>query len=170
MAMATHAYITDKTELQRLRGIRKDIEASLERMIAVLDEMDGDPDLPSGDENEPTMGCGNNGRTSPFCMAPSGDGELEESDEENAQLGWANEGRQTWLHGRSDEYEPSLGAPEAFPMLSSMWGHVVDHRSSQVHWGQGSTRDGEDDDADLEPDADDAEPRHVGMFEGGHSL
>ncbi len=131
--------------------------------------MDGDPDLePSGDENEPTLGWGNNGRTGPYCFAPSGDGELEESDEENAQLGWANEGRQTFLHGRNDEHEPSLGAPEAYPMLVSYWGGpVVDHRSSQLHWAQGSTKDGEDGDADLEPDADDGEPRHVGMFEGG---
>jgi hypothetical protein len=169
MAMATHTYIIDKTELQRLRGIRKDLEASLERMLSVLDAMDGDPDLEDNGDGEPSIGsC--SGRSQIFWSWGNTDDRELDFGEEDLQLGWANEGRQTFLHGRNDEHEPSLGAPEAFPMLTCMWGHVVDHRSSQLHWAQGSTKDGEDGDADLEPDADDGEPRHVGMFEGGHSL
>ena len=53
MSQATHAYTTDplpQSELERLRAIRADIEASLTRMLEALDQLDGDPDF------EPTMG------------------------------------------------------------------------------------------------------------------
>ena len=48
-------------ELQRLRAIRKDIEASLERMLQVLDALDGNPDLEDdeledGGDDEPALG------------------------------------------------------------------------------------------------------------------
>jgi hypothetical protein len=118
MAMATHAYIIDKTELQRLRGIRKD-KWSLERMLSVLDAMDGDPDLEDNGDGEPSIGsC--SGRSQIFWSWGNTDDRELDFGEDDLQLGWANEGSQLRLHGLNDEYEdddPGGGNIEDEPQM-----------------------------------------------------
>lgn len=72
-------------ERQRLHALRAQIEAELERMIDLLDAIDGDPDL------EPTMGFVAHG----FVDEAEPDADFEPS------LGWTS----TYAHGSDQDLE-----------------------------------------------------------------
>lgn len=104
----------DSDERQRLREIRKDIESSLERMLVILDQLDGDPDLEEGDD-EPMLGWpANGGGQLSSSFGGTDDRELDYG-EGDLQLGWGAEGSQARLHGLSDEFEDDDPAEDSDP-------------------------------------------------------
>jgi len=71
---------------------RQEIENAIERLIALLDRIDGDPDFEDGDVDEPTLGWNATGDSG--CMLSSLDGEFEDEgdgepgEDEEPSLGW----------------------------------------------------------------------------------
>lgn len=132
--------VARRRERAALVRLRDKVERAVERLVAILDDLDGDPDV----EDE------------------QGDDEPEEDDR---NLGWTSSMRQEgrhWLGSRDTGYrwasddverddadhEPTLGAPER-------------QSGSQVHWAAGGKDDREDDGDDLEANGDDEEPGDV---------
>ena len=129
---------------------REAVESRIEELIALLDELDDDPDLEDGGDAEPDE-----------------DGE--------ATLGWLNTGSQLHLHadyqdGEAEpdaDGEPSLGSPERQPSGWGPYGLNKDRRSSQVAWAAGSRSDRE---ADAGDEGEVEEPDGNGEFQGGDRL
>ena len=111
------------------------VEAEIELLIGLLDQLDEDPDLednadlePSTGDEEPLHGAleqrtgawGGLDHSIPDCF-----------EGEELELGWTEmEARFGRYHGAfSDAYEPSLGSTAAI---------------NQIHWSKGSTDDSED--------------------------
>ena len=129
-------------ERRALSRLRRKMEKSVEHILAVLDELAGDPDLEDGGDDE--------------------DGQDGEPD-----LGWTATTRQqgqNWQGGGhlanfchdneldTADAEPSLGAPENH--TGAVW-HLPDGRfvhATQTRWARGGGDDREDDGDDLEPE------------------
>lgn len=93
---------------------RQHIEDEIERLIAMLDAMEPDPDLEDGADSEPWLGWSGNGSLS--LMGVTDDREQECEDEgaqvdEEYSCGWSNEGSQGGLNA-GPEAEPELGWTE----------------------------------------------------------
>jgi len=85
-------------------GFRRTVEDAIEGLIAVLDQLDADPDLENDDTGEPTLGWPEAGDTGPHGLAKvdvrvsQEDGEIEEACEDegdledDADLGWPEVG------------------------------------------------------------------------------
>lgn len=119
------------------RQIALTAAAEVERLLDLLDRLDGDPDLePNGDEADQSypesLVVARLAHGSPFE-----DAEESEATEDDGNA------------------EPSLGAPEHHPGVGG-WG-TYSHAGSQTVWGHSATRDlehddeREDDPADMEP-------------------
>jgi hypothetical protein len=61
-------------------GFRRSVEDAIEGLLAVLDQLDGDPDLEDDGSAEPTLGWPNQRIPTEFTAEFTADGELEESD------------------------------------------------------------------------------------------
>lgn len=89
--------------VQELR--RETVEACIERLIALLDEMDGDPDLEDGGDFEPSIGSSPKLVGSQFLE----DLELdhcddEEGGDEELSLGWPNpEGLRVQIQSEAEQ-------------------------------------------------------------------
>ena len=123
-------YCHDHTNAEyfaKLRALRKEAVAEIERLLTFLDDLDGDPEMEESGDLEPSLGWPD-GRGPTFAPATD-DLERDESDDEDGGDG-----------------EPSLGAPEseAPRMLAPGWSdpqHSRTPRGSQEHWAQGNRRD-----------------------------
>ena len=80
--------------------LRERIEAEIERLISLLDTLDGDADLEPGNDDEPSMGWSYSFEGVPVPPAADGgdDRELDEADDEDGgdrepSLGWLGHGR-----------------------------------------------------------------------------
>lgn len=124
-------------------GHRLSISASIERLIDMLDAMDGDPDLEDGADEEPWLGWPIGGQRVANVVYSDDDREADESDS-----------------------EPSLGAPERHPSSQeAVYCGATQPRSgvltrdrifSQEEWAMGDTSgDDREHDDEREPDQDD---------------
>ncbi len=114
---------------------RQDIEDAIDRLIAVLDSADPDPDI---EEDDP---AGGDVVDEPHDEVEEGNAEpsLGATHAADQDIAWA--GAHGWCRGEDLEFdgetapsadsEPSLGSPERCP---------------QVHWAQGGSDDREHDD------------------------
>lgn len=136
-ALARHRAIARK------QAIRKEAAAEIERLLALLDRLDGDPDLEPSEDSEPTLGWSAGG--APVRAFDSADGEVEPS------LGWTAIIDQTSRNRLGDvedrekdeaDREPSLAAPET-------------GKGSQRMWARGNIAelegDATEDDGDVQP-------------------
>jgi hypothetical protein len=178
------------TFIQIQPGMRRQIEAALETLIEVLDQLDGDPDVEGGSseyepatgltnttdpdleldaaDHEPTMGWGNSGSQLRLSSADQ-DGEREVDDPPESSLGWANVGSQAHLHAQLsglDDAEPSLGSLGGTAMGCTAMG--------QTAWAGGSADDREQENehgGDINDEPQDTEEDSGGeAFEGGSGL
>jgi hypothetical protein len=139
-------------KIRKLLLARQEVAEPIERLIAILDEIDGEAELePTGDEEEPTLGWT---AGTPRILGSTMDGEAEPS------LGWTGNVNQASRNrlGDGEDYEqddsdrePSLGSRACNPGLM-MPGR--DRTGDQSWWGQGGTRDLEDEHDGCEPDDD----------------
>jgi hypothetical protein len=135
-----------------LRQLRREAAAEIERLLAFLDALGGDPDLePSGDELDASVPEGPGG-SSRASQHPNEDDEADGTD------------------------EPSLASPEdaTCPAERHLCGYVSPP-SSQAGWARGNSanlegdpreddedsHDAEDDKSDYEPDCDDEDSHDV---------
>ncbi len=154
--MAIHAHSTPAPEDGAHHATRRALSAAIEAAIAVLDELDPDPDL------EPTLAG---------CPSPGSLDEGEPDEDGEPTLGWPEyvgrlAGRLSFaghyaraLDGEAEDggdREPSLAAPERPPTgWGAVYGPTVDYRSDQTRWADGSRSDREQDSGDEgEPDQD----------------
>lgn len=139
------ALVTTGLPLESLR--REAVEAHIEALIALLDDLDGNLDLEPDNDDEPILGWPEG------VVARTGTG-LDDREPDG------------------DEDEPELGSPEASPhirleppdleyrrpMPLNGSDLVHDRGSSQLQWSKGGTRDLERDGGDEgEPDSDEEE-------------
>jgi len=82
------------------RDLRERVEDAIERLIAMLDALDGDADFEPGNDDEPSMGWSYSFDGVPVPPAADGgdDRELDEADAEDGgdrepSLGWRGHGR-----------------------------------------------------------------------------
>lgn len=136
MSQAIHDYTPEvrppAPETLRLRRIRAEAEAAIERLIAMVDELDPDPDL------EPTLGF----------IPPGGLDDGEPDDPEEPSLGSTNGIDQSaWAAGNTEDAEGEDSDLE--PSLAALL-----TQTDQTGWagGSGDDRDYELDDSDREPD------------------
>ena len=92
--MGTHVserdnYVRDFVMVEQ-SALRRRLEAAIERMIDVLDQLDRDPDFESDNDNEPWLGA-------PEVELPSSASWIAERDRYGSQAEWAAGGR--------DDYE-----------------------------------------------------------------
>ena len=116
---------------------RLDLEALIEAAISRLDEMESDPDLEEGGDDEPILGApeARTGSWSGLYPEASADErELDTADDE-PELGSLEHMNQRGWAGGGDG-EPSLGSLASF---------------TQCAWGNSSTRDFEDEHDGAEP-------------------
>lgn len=115
---------------------RSGIEDAIERLLSLLDRLDGDPDFEPANDDEPSLGWPAGG---PAQFGNSSDGRLDD-DREVDNADWEDGG----------DSEPTLGAPEQHP-------HPLGcqrHDGSQANWAAGARGDHEREiDADIEQDA-----------------
>lgn len=109
--------------------LRRRMEAAIDSMLALLDELDGDPDLEASNDDEPSLGwC--DGKSS-FRWGSDDDREAEDEHDEDG-----------------GDREPSLGAPERAAFFDG-WVPAGDgtlHPAcnySQVAWAAGASNDRE---------------------------
>lgn len=110
-------------------ALRRRMEAAIDSMLALLDELDGDPDLEASNDDEPSLGWCNGARDSQY----GGDDDREAEDEHDEDNG---------------DREPSLGAPEqsAFHEGWVPAGDGTLYRAcnySQAAWAAGASNDRE---------------------------
>jgi hypothetical protein len=153
---------------------REKLEAALDRLIGLLDHLDGDPDL------EPALGDiapgyvdeaeGNDPDEEP-ALGWSGVAQLRLTAQEDgeASLGWANGGSQTVLHADryGEEAEPSLGSLGGTAMGCTAMG--------QTAWAGGSADDREQEnehggDINDEPQDTEEDNESEGGLVGGSGL
>jgi hypothetical protein len=89
--------MTTQTDTMNPSGVdRRAVEDAIERLIAILDAMDGDPDVEDGADAEP-----------PFGWTRDGDHGSNSQDEEEPSLGWtagfSHQG--SGWHGGTDDRE-----------------------------------------------------------------
>jgi hypothetical protein len=136
-------------EVAALGRLRRKAERAIERLLWVLDEIEGDPDLEDNGDPEPPLGW-----TGSEAASGRYGGVAEEEDEPS--LGWTSTlnqasrqrlGEVTDLEQDDADREPSLGARENHPGQYGCGGN-------QTLWGYSGTSDREDDtyDNELEPD------------------
>jgi hypothetical protein len=120
---------------------RRSIEDAIERLVALLDQFDGEPDFEPANDDEPSIGWVERGPASP----PIGDqsvhvaGDPAAVDLELDNSDWESGG----------DSEPSLGAPERHPHPHD----CLRSSGSQERWADGSRGDHEREvDADIEQD------------------
>ena len=122
------------------------VEAEIELLIGLLDQLDEDPDIEDNADLEPSTGDEEPLHGAPEQQAGSWKG-LDPSvasctEGEELELGWteleARFGR--YQAAGKDVYEPSLGST---------------HSMNQTHWSKGGTDDMEDEHDGREPDVDD---------------
>jgi hypothetical protein len=119
----------DKTEFLAVTpGMRKRLEATVESLIALLDEIAGDPDLEEAGDEEPSLGWPERGPAALWKDVPQDDREADDSDDEDGadaepSLGSIGSGsaavsQEWWAAGAGDEREEdddreySMGWPE----------------------------------------------------------
>lgn len=135
--------------------LRERIEATIEAMIAMLDELEGDPDFEPGNDDEPVLGWHEAARGRGMSLTP----------DDEAESAWSEgEDQDRFTHNAATEDdEPSLAAPEPSGIAYSWprglktpgWGWYAPlGNASQEHWAQGDTHHG----ADLEEEHDGIEP------------
>lgn len=112
------------------RRDRLTLATTIERLVNLLDMIDGDADL------EPSLGAPER-HPEPDWTRPRWEG---------AQTGWAK------ATGARDEEEPTLGAPERHPSPYGSWGHSRDLTGCQTAWAKGSKDRRQDDAEDVSED------------------
>ncbi|WP_128089473.1 hypothetical protein [Bradyrhizobium viridifuturi] len=114
---------------QAMGRLRKEAQDEIDRLLAFLDQLDGDPDLEPNGDDEPELG------------SVGGRRQLDQS---------------TWAAGQDGE--PSLGSIECHPAApeGDYWpDRRRDGDGSQVAWSDSVTHDSEDEHDGREPDVDD---------------
>ncbi len=128
--MARQQYRFSRKTIAMARAQRPSLEgalADMELLVALLDAVDGDPDMEDG-----------------------ADRELDGADDEPT-LGWTDiEARRASYAARDGEAEPSLAAPEVHPH-PGLW---TRDSCSQLSWALGAVDDREFDDCDDEEEND----------------
>lgn len=152
--MATDANSTPASAIDRRTfQSRRALAIRIEELIALLDDLDGDPDLEDGcdaepdQDGEPTLGWPESIMRKPHLL--TADGRYAE------MLGGESED--------NGDSEPSLGSLERHP---SPYRSAGEHLTHQLAWGFSSNSDREFDGDDLEPEQEDGE----GEFSGGTHL
>lgn len=148
-------------------SLRRRTESAIDALLALLDELDSDPDLEPDNDDEPALGWPQDGPQS-LCQDPG-------DDREGAS--WPDDMNQCrlspWRGMASEDDEPSLGSTEkgmAFfcfsPMQTAAWGNLGhkgpsgdeprrDGGGSQLRWAEGARDDAEGDEHDgCEPEHD----------------
>ena len=105
-------------------AFRREVAAEVERLLDILDRLDGDPGLEDGADDEPSLGFTRPGAGSSYD--PGDDRELDTADD-----------------------EPSLGAPEAvttgfIPPAECLPAYWRSPAGRQTHWAKGGGDDLED--------------------------
>ncbi|WP_375460008.1 hypothetical protein [uncultured Enterovirga sp.] len=144
---------------------REALEAHVERLIALLDMLDGDVDLEPDNDDEPSLGWPEGVAAKTWTSLDDREQDAGDECEPDA------------------DSEPSLGSPEAIPRIRPeppvpeyrrplpRGEPVHDRGSSQVGWAAGGMRDFEDDGDDREPDADREDWRQpVSLNDPAHHL
>jgi hypothetical protein len=118
-----------------LQRVRSEAEAEVDRLLALLDALDGDADLEEGGDTEPELGFTRIGSgVAPFEHASIDDRELDDS-----------------------ESEPSLASPESLSAFTSQLGWARGNSADLEGDPKEDDEDGHDAELDLsdqEPDAD----------------
>ena len=110
-------------------AMRKQIEATIEHLLSVLDHFDGDENLEEDGNREPWLGWPD-GKHPDYIRSLTGEGDLEEDNSDEEDCG---------------DSEPTLGAPERHPPaagFSYMFRRAWD-AGSQEHWADGLRGDHE---------------------------
>jgi hypothetical protein len=147
---ARHA---NKSYFAKISKIRRAAIREIDRLIDLVDRIDGDPDLEDNGDAEPTLGWSVNGQPGAGTFT-DGDGEMEHS------LGWTVSGHlgdngpetnDRELDKADDE--PSLGSSACFGFFGyGYWrGYDASPEWSQEHWAAGRRDDIENDPADPPP-------------------
>lgn len=71
-------------------SLRSRIEATIEQLLALLDQIDGDPDLEPGADDEPSLGWTyfRDGMSAYTCDSDGDDRELEDEHDEDEGATW----------------------------------------------------------------------------------
>jgi hypothetical protein len=118
---------------------RRAIEDEIERLIGMLDQLDGEPDMEEPGDMEPWLGWTSHGRGAVGC-----DPNLPCNADLESDLGvmptYTDAGWQHELEQDDADAEPWLGAPEWHPSGHLWDGHT---RGSQLDWAAGGSDDRE---------------------------
>lgn len=122
--------------------LRQKCERAVDRLLQILDELGGDPDMePSLGLPEPQL-YRRDGLDQTGAPGGTDDREDDPSDDEHP-CGWEAPGSQMVLHGGSDHLEPSLG---------SLGGCCSADRYDQRRWARGKGDDLEEEHDGTEPE------------------
>lgn len=154
--------------------LRKTCEAAVEKLLQILDELGGDPDL------EPSLGAAERATFHKwtFDQRQWADGNTDDRedarDDEEPNLGWESPGAQMRLDAGAHDWEPALGWPEHLDQTRDRRGRTEhedepsigssDHRDQRL-WAQGYDRDDSEredvSEGEGDPGADDCEPEEA---------
>lgn len=195
--MGTHAgererYVREFVMVEQAR-LRARMEAAIEAMLAMLDELEGDVDLEPDNDDEPSLGWCDGANVHRYGTVDDRevedehdeDGHDREADDEGdpdqdlePALGWNAEASQAHLMGAGgagvsgEEDEPSLGAPEGIePAASLHWDGYRWTRAKGVNRFRSGSQEhwaqGASCDEEDEFDGREPDPDHEIEHEGG---
>lgn len=92
-------------------NIRPKLEAAVEALLEILDQLDGDTDLEDGADDEPALGSTEDGRLGQTRWTNSGTDDLEQEPEHDEPslgspgLRFGSENQELWAQGTTDDCE-----------------------------------------------------------------